>query len=432
MQYQSEGASRKTTDSNTNMMLKPPTMATAPNSLATQDHLQPPVNLSSNSSSVKSIASTGKKHKVLSSGHQKKFHRHFKQLPLDEEVLNCMYLQLTILYNYKHFTTLFFNSKLSISFVDFSCAFVSDILLQGFLYITKRHIAFYSNVFGYITKLLIPITSVTKISKEKTVKIIPNAIAVATVDERHVFSSFLSREAAYQLMVAVWKEALPMCDIDVTASAAQLAISTVTCKNYTMHPVDGIPNPKISVDETHTPPKSNTLQVHQKRASNSGVSELEDESSSAISGNEALTKLLQSGHLICNQQISNDGSSSNSYPSKGDLSANRDSNPEQETQKTFIDDIKPSTPAPIGSTVETTDKLKFTTLNQTLTRSIFTFKIPRTIHIAYFALSLVIILALIAAFLFYRIAELKSSHFKPFSFDELYQVHIVYLNSYMQ
>lgn len=92
MQYQSEGASPKSKVSNTNMMLKLPTMATSSNSHPTQDHLQPPVNLSSNSSSVKSIPSAGKKHKILSSGHQKKFHRHFKQLPLDEEVLNCMYL----------------------------------------------------------------------------------------------------------------------------------------------------------------------------------------------------------------------------------------------------------------------------------------------------------------------------------------------------
>lgn len=319
---------------------------------------------------------------------------------------------------------------------DFSCAFVSDILLQGFLYITKRHIAFYSNVFGYITKLLIPIPNVTRISKEKTVKIIPNAIAVATGDERHVFSSFLSREAAYQLMVGVWKEALPMCDIAVTGSSAQLAISEVSCKNYTINPADGMSNTKLSSDEMHTVPRSNTLQVHQKkRTSNSGASELEDESSSAISGNETLSKLLQSGHLTCSQQISHDGSSSNSNPSKGDLSANRDSNSEIDTTKTFVGDVEPlpiPIPAPAPQPNDTIcsnddyNKLKsIETLNEMPIRSIFTVKIPRTIHIAYFALSLVIILALVAAFLFYRIAELKSSQFKSLSFDDLYKVNII-------
>lgn len=43
----------------------------------------------------------------------------------------------------------------------------------------------------------------TKISKEKTAKIIPNAVGVATADERHVFGSFISREAAFRLMCSV-------------------------------------------------------------------------------------------------------------------------------------------------------------------------------------------------------------------------------------
>lgn len=282
-------------------------------------------------------------------------------------------------------------------------------------------------MFGYITKLLIPIASVTRISKEKTVKIIPNAIAVATIDERHVFSSFLSREAAYQLMVGVWKEALPMYNIEVTGSSAQLIFMDASCKNYPTNPTD----PKMCSDDIHTAPTSNTLQVHQKkRTSNSGVSELEDESSSAISGNETLSKLLQAGHLTCSQQISHDGSSSNDNPSKGDLSANRDSNSEMDTTlKPFVDTEEPTAEIDTNglntNAADDHDKLKsIITLNETPTlKSIFTLKIPRTIHIAYFALSLVIILALVAAFLFYRIAELKSSRYKSFLLDELYKVN---------
>lgn len=38
-------------------------------------------------------------------------------------------------------------------FADYSCALVGDILLQGFLYITENYFAFYSNVFGYVTKV---------------------------------------------------------------------------------------------------------------------------------------------------------------------------------------------------------------------------------------------------------------------------------------
>ncbi|XP_043278189.1 GRAM domain-containing protein 2B-like isoform X2 [Venturia canescens] len=125
-----------------------------------------------------------------SSARQKKFHRHFSQsakfsdqVTADERVLNY-----------------------------YSCALVGDILLQGHLYITPNYFAFYSNVFGYVTKLLIPTVSVLKISKEKTARIIPNAVAVATVDERHVFCSLLSRDSTFKLMKQVWDAALEARD----------------------------------------------------------------------------------------------------------------------------------------------------------------------------------------------------------------------------
>ncbi|XP_020288498.1 membrane-anchored lipid-binding protein LAM4-like isoform X2 [Pseudomyrmex gracilis] len=129
-----------------------------------------------------------------SSARQKKFHRHFSQVAEDERVLNY-----------------------------YSCALAGDILLQGHLYITPNYFAFYSNVFGYVTKLLIPTVSVLKISKEKTARIIPNAVAVATEDERHVFCSLLSRDSTYKLMKEVWDaameprvipDALPVIDTD--------------------------------------------------------------------------------------------------------------------------------------------------------------------------------------------------------------------------
>uniref|UniRef100_A0A182QYY6 GRAM domain-containing protein n=1 Tax=Anopheles farauti TaxID=69004 RepID=A0A182QYY6_9DIPT len=109
---------------------------------------------------------------------QKKFAQHFAQVPDEEVVLDY-----------------------------FSCALVGDILLQGYLYITQNYFAFYSNVFGYVTKLLIPTVSVLDISREKTAYMFPNAVGVKTRDDRHVFGSFLSREAAYYLMCSVWERA---------------------------------------------------------------------------------------------------------------------------------------------------------------------------------------------------------------------------------
>ncbi|XP_026741376.1 uncharacterized protein LOC113503547 [Trichoplusia ni] len=116
--------------------------------------------------------------KQPSKSRQKKFQRHFPQVGPEEKVLNY-----------------------------YSCALVGDLLLQGHLYITKNYFAFYSNVFGYVTKLLIPTTSVLRITKEKVARIIPNAVGVCTRDERHVFGSLLSRDSTYKLMMHVWKAA---------------------------------------------------------------------------------------------------------------------------------------------------------------------------------------------------------------------------------
>ncbi|XP_032514312.1 uncharacterized protein LOC116767897 isoform X2 [Danaus plexippus] len=116
--------------------------------------------------------------KQPSKSRQKKLMRHFPQVGPEERVLNY-----------------------------YSCALVGDLLLQGHLYITKNYFAFYSNVFGYVTKLLIPTSSVLRITKEKVARIIPNAVGVCTRDERHVFGSLLSRDSTYKLMMHVWKSA---------------------------------------------------------------------------------------------------------------------------------------------------------------------------------------------------------------------------------
>ncbi|KXJ72020.1 hypothetical protein RP20_CCG019120 [Aedes albopictus] len=131
-----------------------------------------------------------KKKKEYNSSRQKKFSRHFVQVE-DEKVLNY-----------------------------FSCALVSDILLQGHLYVTQNYFAFYSNVFGYVTKLLIPTVSVIKISKEKTAKMFPTAVGVTTCEDRHVFASFMSRESAYRLMCSVW---CPVAPVEIEEPIAQKA-----------------------------------------------------------------------------------------------------------------------------------------------------------------------------------------------------------------
>ncbi|KAH1005309.1 hypothetical protein HUJ04_006318 [Dendroctonus ponderosae] len=132
----------------------------------------------SNDSMERPKATKDPKVHTTSKARQKKFLRHFPNVEEDEKVLN-----------------------------HYSCALIGDILLQGHLYITKNYFAFYSNVFGYVTKLLIPILTVEEITKEKTARIIPNAVGITTSEDKHIFGSLMSRDSTLAYMKTVWEKA---------------------------------------------------------------------------------------------------------------------------------------------------------------------------------------------------------------------------------
>ncbi|XP_074629090.1 uncharacterized protein LOC141886719 isoform X2 [Acropora palmata] len=105
------------------------------------------------------------------------FHRLFKNVPRDQFPIN-----------------------------DFSCALSREILLQGRIYISQGWFCFYSNIFGWETEVTIDCRKIQSITREKTAYVVPNAILICTDSEKHFFSSFLSRETVYKLLVQVWGE----------------------------------------------------------------------------------------------------------------------------------------------------------------------------------------------------------------------------------
>uniref|UniRef100_A0A8D2KSA0 GRAM domain containing 1A n=1 Tax=Varanus komodoensis TaxID=61221 RepID=A0A8D2KSA0_VARKO len=68
--------------------------------------------------------------------------------------------------------------------VDYSCALQRDILLQGRLYLSENWICFYSNIFRWETTISIQLKDVKCLKKEKTAKLIPNAIQICTETEK--------------------------------------------------------------------------------------------------------------------------------------------------------------------------------------------------------------------------------------------------------
>jgi len=104
---------------------------------------------------------------------------------------------------------------------EYNCALQRKILLQGKMYVFSSYVCFYSNVFGYITKRSIALKEVTGVSKAKNVGF-PNSIRIVHKGKQMFFTSFLSREDAYRLIVTLWYEASPYARLSGILPANEL------------------------------------------------------------------------------------------------------------------------------------------------------------------------------------------------------------------
>ncbi|XP_030581562.1 GRAM domain-containing protein 2B [Archocentrus centrarchus] len=86
---------------------------------------------------------------------------------------------------------------------SYTCALQKDILYQGRMFVSDHWICFHSKVFGKDTKIAIPVMSITNIKKTKTAILVPNALVIATTNDRYVFVSFLSRDNTYKILMSI-------------------------------------------------------------------------------------------------------------------------------------------------------------------------------------------------------------------------------------
>ncbi|XP_067402176.1 protein Aster-C [Emydura macquarii macquarii] len=92
--------------------------------------------------------------------------------------------------------------------VDYACALQKDILLQGRLYLSENWLCFHSNIFRWETTISIALKDITFMTKEKTARLIPNAIQIATEREKFFFTSFSARDRSYLSIFRLWQNAL--------------------------------------------------------------------------------------------------------------------------------------------------------------------------------------------------------------------------------
>ncbi|KAM9225763.1 protein Aster-C [Dugong dugon] len=105
----------------------------------------------------------------------------------------------------KQFTHLPDTEKL---IADYACALQRDILLQGRLYLSENWLCFYSNIFRWETTISIALEDITFMTKEKTARLIPNAIQIITEGEKFFFTSFVARDRSYLSIFRLWQNVL--------------------------------------------------------------------------------------------------------------------------------------------------------------------------------------------------------------------------------
>lgn len=87
---------------------------------------------------------------------------------------------------------------------DFNCALQESFLLQGHMYLFGHRICFYSNLFGFETKRIIPFHEITAVRRAKAAAIFPTAIEIVAGGKKYFFTSFLSRDEAFKLINDGW------------------------------------------------------------------------------------------------------------------------------------------------------------------------------------------------------------------------------------
>ncbi|CDW52807.1 GRAM domain containing protein [Trichuris trichiura] len=92
---------------------------------------------------------------------------------------------------------------------DYSCAYQKEILLHGRLYLSQNWLCFYSNIFRWETMVTLRYKDIVNITKERTAKIIPNAIYVITTNnDKLFFTSLSTRDKTYMMLFRLWQYAL--------------------------------------------------------------------------------------------------------------------------------------------------------------------------------------------------------------------------------
>ena len=91
---------------------------------------------------------------------------------------------------------------------SYTCALLRGILLQGRLYVCRKHVCFYTKIWKK-SSVVVAYADITRLEKDNTAYVFPNAISISTAKGKELFfASFVHRQDAYRLMLAIWRQAI--------------------------------------------------------------------------------------------------------------------------------------------------------------------------------------------------------------------------------
>ncbi|KFX96396.1 hypothetical protein V490_03354, partial [Pseudogymnoascus sp. VKM F-3557] len=83
---------------------------------------------------------------------------------------------------------------------DYSCALQREILAHGRLYVSEGHLCFSSNIFGWVTTLVMSFDEIVSVEKRSTALVFKNGLMITTLHSKNIFASFTSRDSTYDLI----------------------------------------------------------------------------------------------------------------------------------------------------------------------------------------------------------------------------------------
>ncbi|KAJ3173810.1 hypothetical protein HDU88_002899 [Geranomyces variabilis] len=91
---------------------------------------------------------------------------------------------------------------------DYACAWQKEVLIQGRMYLSQRHISFYANLLGWVHSISIPFADVVALDKKYVATFIPNSLEISTATSKYFFASFMHRDITFGQIKNLWDVAV--------------------------------------------------------------------------------------------------------------------------------------------------------------------------------------------------------------------------------